>query len=142
MAKQIQIGHHIFYRLNSGLGTDAAFSQRYAGKEPDLPPPPSAVAVAAEATDQAQALIDPVLGAEKPPQVAADAAGLAGADQPKQVLLADANKPTLLIDKVTNAAVPVTKSKRASDDCHAEGGKQLRPASPNDLHSGGSANGC
>ncbi len=55
LAKQVQIGHHIFYRLRGGLGTDAAFSQRYAGKEPDLPAPPSAVAVAAEATGQAQA---------------------------------------------------------------------------------------
>src|SRR5205085_10886699 len=77
LAKQVQIGHHIFYRLQGGLGTDPAFSQRYAGKEPDLPPAPSTIAVAADATGQAQTLLNSTLTGDKPPTVAADAAGLA-----------------------------------------------------------------
>ena len=33
LAKQVQIGRHIFYRLQGSLGTSAAFSQRYAGSD-------------------------------------------------------------------------------------------------------------
>lgn len=140
LAKQVQIGHHIFYRLKGGLGTDPAFSQRYAGKEPDLPPPPSTVAVAAEATDQAQALLNSGLAGDSPPPLAADAAGLAAADQPKQVLLADSKRSGLLIDR---GAAPSEPHKRAqSDDCSADKGKRILPAAPNDLHAGASGGGC
>ncbi len=58
LLKQVQIGHHIFYRLRGTLGSSAAFSQRYPGMEPNLPPPPSTVAVANEAADQAQQLLE------------------------------------------------------------------------------------
>jgi hypothetical protein len=138
LAKQVQIGHHIFYRLKGGLGTDPAFSQRYAGKEPDLPPPPSAVAVATQATDQAQALLNS--GLAGPPPVAADAAGVAAANAPKQVLLADSSKATLLIDQ---GAVPASPPKRKpSDECAVSAGKQIRPMSPNDFRAGASHTSC
>jgi spore germination cell wall hydrolase CwlJ-like protein len=140
LAKRVQIGHHIFYRLKGGLGTDAAFSQRYGGKEPDLPAPPSAVAVAAQATDQAQALLDSALAGEKPPTVAADAAGIA--IEPKKVLLADGSKPTLIIDQGGAPAIAPSAKKKSEDDCPAAMGKPLKPVGPNDLRAGKSADGC
>jgi spore germination cell wall hydrolase CwlJ-like protein len=138
LAKQVQIGHHIFYRLRGGLGTDAAFSQRYAGKEPDLPPPPSAVAVATQATDQAQALLNS--GLAGPPAVAADAAGVAAANAPKQVLLADSSKPTLLIDQ--GAARPAAPKRKPSDECATGTSKQILPTAPNNFHAGASHTSC
>jgi hypothetical protein len=141
LAKQVQIGHHIFYRLKGGLGTDPAFSQRYAGREPALPPPPSTVEVAAQAADQAQALLDSGLAGDHPPPLVADAAGIAAAGEPKQVLLADANKPALLIDKDASAATPAPK-KQAHADCDVESGKRIVAATPNDLHAGKSGIQC
>jgi spore germination cell wall hydrolase CwlJ-like protein len=144
LAKQVQIGHHIFYRLKGGLGTDAAFSQRYAGKEPDLPPPPSAAAVAAQAVDQAQAqalLNSGLTGTPTPPRVAADEVGLAAAGEPKQVLLADTAKGGLLIDKDA-AQVPAVRNKRRVDECPTEPSKRVVAERPQDLHAGVSRDGC
>ena len=141
LAKQVQIGHHIFYRLNGRLGTDAAFSQRYAGKEPDLAPPPSTVAVAAEATDQAQALLNSGLAGDAPPPLAADAAGLAASGEPKHVLLADSSKGALLIDQGTAPTTQATKH-RQQDNCPAEAGRQMRPAAPTDLHASNPSDAC
>ena len=138
LLKQVQIGHHIFYRLRGGLGSSAAFSQRYAGQEPTLPTPVSAAAVASEATDQAQELLNP--GVPGPPPLAADAAGLAAAQEPKQLLLADISKGALLIDQ---GAAPVqSREKRNGDDCPTTGGKQSVPVSPTDLHAGSSNPSC
>lgn len=140
LAKQVQIGHHIFYRLRGGLGSGAAFSQHYAGREPTLPPPPSAVAV--EATDQAEALLNSGLAGDHP-QLAADVPALAAAKAlPTQVVLADGSKGTLLIDQGAAPAATAKRPKR--EDCSAsqQGSKQLLPASPNDLHAGSSATGC
>ena len=141
LATQVQIGHQIFYRLRGGLGSEAAFSQRYAGAEPLPPPAPSAVAV--EAADQAQALLDSGLAGEqpKPAAVLADAAGIAAASQPKQVLVADSSKGALLLD---NGATPAATSakKRARDDCPTGDGKQVLPTAPNDLHAGAAPAGC
>lgn len=141
LAKQVQIGHHIFYRLKGGLGTDPAFSQRYAGKEPDLPPEPSTVAVAAQAIDpaQAQALLNSGL-AGAPPAVAADAAGVAAASEPKQVLLADRSKAILLIDK--GGAHAQMSKRTAQSECEVHTGKQIEPLAPNDLHARPSGSGC
>src|SRR4051794_3533668 len=105
LLKQVQIGHHIFYRLRGTLGSSAAFSQRYPGMEPNLPPPPSTVAVANETADQAEQLLESDVPARTP--VAAHAAGLAAAAEPKQVLLADSNKGQLLIDQ---GEVPTRRS--------------------------------
>ena len=143
LAKQVQIGRHIFYRLRGGLGTDAAFSQRYAGKEPDLPSPPSAVA--AEAADQAQALLNSGLMGDlpAPPKVVADAAGIAAATQPKQTLLADSAKGSLLIDNGAAPAVNARAPRRqAQDDCPATTGKPMQAAAPNNYRSAASGGGC
>ncbi len=131
LAKQVQIGHHIFYRLRGVLGTSAAFSQRYAGSEPLLPSP-STVAVAAEATDQAQALAKSGLAGVPP--LAADAAGLAAQPAPKELLVADNNKGHLLIDQ-GNQQAP-TKKRGNDGDCSLNRSKQILPASPDDLHAG------
>jgi spore germination cell wall hydrolase CwlJ-like protein len=144
LAKQVQIGHHIFYRLKGGLGTDAAFSQHYAGKEPDLPAPPSTVAVASQAVDpaQAQALLNSGL-AGTPPPVAADAAGIAAAAEPKKVLLADSSKGTLVIDGAQPMSTPAKPAKRKSEqDCPAGTSKQILPTAPSDFHAHQSAGGC
>ena len=144
LAKQVQIGRHIFYRLRGGLGTDAAFSQRYGGSEPE-PPAPSAIAVAADATAQAQALLNSGLTADvpRPPKVLADAAGIAAATQPKQVLLADDRRGTLVID---NGAPTIADGRSArpkvQDACSATTGKPMRASAPNDYHAGSSAGGC
>jgi spore germination cell wall hydrolase CwlJ-like protein len=139
LLKQVQIGHHIFYRLRGGLGSSAAFSQRYAGQEPILPAAPSTVALAAEASDQAQALMEN--GPPAPPPLAADAAGLAAADEPKQVLLADSSKGVLLIDQGATPA-QTNRRRRSTGECPADSGKQIRPAAPNDFRVGSSNTDC
>jgi spore germination cell wall hydrolase CwlJ-like protein len=141
LLKQVQIGHHIFYRLRGGLGTDAAFSQRYLGREPDLPPPPSALAVAS----QAQQLLNSGLTADvpAPPRVLADAAGIAAATQPKQVLAADTSKGSLLIDNGAQPAMNAGPAKRkVQDDCASATSKRMQAASPNNYHAGATADGC
>ena len=145
LAKQVQIGHHIFYRLRGGLGTDPAFSQLYGGKEPDLPPPPSAVAVASQATDQAQALLNSGLISDlpAPPKVVADAAGMAAATQPKRMLLADSIKGSLLVDKGEQPVANGGKTSRKSQEtCVSGTGGPVQPIAPNDFHAGLSAGGC
>jgi spore germination cell wall hydrolase CwlJ-like protein len=140
LAKQVQIGHHIFYRLKGGLGSNSAFSQRYAGAEPNLPPPPSTVAVAAEATGQEQALFSSSLAV--PPAVAADAAGIAAAPVPKDVLLADNHKGVLLIDQGATPAANSNKKKPSQHECSTANGSKMLPAAPEDLHAGASGSSC
>src|SRR5437763_9247340 len=127
LLKQVQIGHHIFYRLRGGLGSGAAFSQRYPGTEPNLPAAPSTIAVAAEATDQAQALMDN--GPPAPTPLAADAAGLAGAQEPKPMLLADNRKGELLIDQGA-APVQASRKRAGTSECPADSSKQVLPKAP------------
>lgn len=140
LAKQVQVGQHIFYRLQGSLGSSGAFSQRYAGREPELPTPPSSLAVAVEATDQAEALLNSGLAGDRPPTVAADAAGIAAAGQPKQVLLADTNKSALLIDGDAGPAPPPKRKQQT--DCSGPREKRVKPASPTDLRAGASIEGC
>ena len=47
--KSAQLGHHIFYRLRSIFGEGRAFSQRYAGSEPEIKVPGAAIADSAGA---------------------------------------------------------------------------------------------
>ena len=136
--KQVQIGHHIFYRLKGNFGSAAAFSQHYSGSEPILPTPASTAAVANEAADQAEQLLNPV--PPGPPPVAADAAGLAAAQEPKQVLLADSSKAELLIDQ---GAVPSKKAApKASDECAATTSKRIVPVSPKDVRASDPGRSC
>jgi spore germination cell wall hydrolase CwlJ-like protein len=137
LAKQVQIGHHIFYRLKGALGTSAAFSQHYAGAEP-IPAAPSPLASGTASSDQAQALLNSPLAAH--PIVAADAAGVAAQPVAKDMLVADNNKGHLLIDQGTR---PERPRKGSSDEqCPAAASKQILPASPNDLHAGIKGDNC
>jgi spore germination cell wall hydrolase CwlJ-like protein len=138
LLKQVQIGHHIFYRLRDGLGSSAAFSQRYAGKEPTLPAP-STLVVASQATEQAQELLNS--GPTGPPPLAADAAGIAAAGEPKQVLLADASKGVLLIDQ---GAAPAQASgkRRTQSECMTSGSRQILPTAPKDLRARSEDSSC
>lgn len=130
LAKKVQIGRHIFYRLRGELGSARAFTQRHAGQEPDLLSPPSTVALAIEATDQAEALLDRGPDFAVPP-VGNDRALVLGDDAPKEAILADTLKGVLVADGVS-APARVTKQREA-DQCRAERGRQLVPSAPNNL---------
>jgi hypothetical protein len=78
----------------------------------------------------------------RPPRVLADAAGIAAATQPKQELLADSRKGSLLID---NGAQPTTGARakgKAQDDCSVATAKPLQATGPNDYRAGASSGGC
>ena len=140
LLKQVQIGHHIFYRLKGGLGSSAAFSQRYAGQEP-APPPPSSLVVANQAVEQAATLAAPPQP-PGPPPLAADAAGIAAASEPKQVLLADNGKGELLIDQGSPQLQANPKRRSTSNDCATSGAKRILPAAPTDYRAGKADSGC
>ena len=97
------------------------------------------MAVASEATDQAQELLASGLAGATP--VAADAGVLIAAqDTPKQLLYADEAKGVLLTDQ-PSAPAQVAKA-RPRDDCPTGGSKQVLPVAPKDLRVGSLASGC
>ena len=140
LLKQVQIGHHIFYRLKGTLGSSAAFSQRYAGGEPP-PPLPSALVVANQAVEQAATLATPPQP-PGPPPLAADAAGIAAASEPKQVVLADNGKGELLVDQGAPQPSATPKRRPAGNDCAPTGTKRILPAGPADFHVGKADRNC
>jgi hypothetical protein len=98
------------------------------------------VAVAKEAADEAQQLVESDIPTRTP--VAADAAGLAAAAEPKQVLLADSSRGQLLIDQ---GAVPVVRKApqtKGRDDCPAPSSKRIVPVAPNDVRVGNTKTVC
>ena len=128
--KQVQVGRHIFYRLKGGLGSNNAFGQRYAGREPAVVPQ-STIILTAEALAQS----DEVLAAEIPgstddrppnPIIAADATI-------REPLAADDRSGVLIGDVATDA--PKKKS-ATSKDCPAKASTKIMPAAPNELRSG------
>jgi spore germination cell wall hydrolase CwlJ-like protein len=128
--KSVEIGRHIFYRLRSSLGDSNAFSQRYAGVEPDPPQPaqPGATVVipSAAVTDQlANALIGDEVN-NGPKQVEKVSA------QPSSPLLIDASPSSLVADSgVPKGSAPNAKSAR---DCPATiDDKRVSPLRPNDV---------
>ena len=139
LLKQVQIGHHIFYRLRGSLGSSAAFSQRYAGMEPNLPPPASTVAVANEAVDQAEQLLNSDVPGRTP--VAADGTALA-APGPKEVLLADTGKGQLLIDQGAAPVVGKAAPPKSREDCAAASSQRIMPVAPNDVRVGSPNSSC
>jgi spore germination cell wall hydrolase CwlJ-like protein len=133
--KTVQIGRHIFYRLRSSLGDSRAFFQRYAGSEPLLPKPDTAVVIPpADVTDQlASALIsDGVTASAQEVEKAAPPTTPAP--------LIDSLHGTLIgDDRVTTE---VKRPKERSECPPSSEGKQLRPLGPNDIRAGDSHNGC
>ena len=134
LAKQVQIGHHIFYRLQGGLGTRAAFSQRYGGKEPLLPTAPSTASVAAEAVDKAQALL--TSGLAEPSPLAADAAGIAGGNGQPQAGPPRRCEQGHAPDRPRHRSAAPSPSAARREDCSAPSEKQIRPVTPADMHAG------
>lgn len=139
--KSVQVGRHIFYRLKGGLGSAAAFSQRYGGREPE-PPLPSTIEVALQAVEGA----DPTLAAPKDESGLQVSTGeLLAPSPPEPNLVADVTRGTLILD---GDAPPVpqqrsTAGPKKSETCGgAEDGKPLRPMSANDMRARGAKGGC
>jgi spore germination cell wall hydrolase CwlJ-like protein len=140
--KSLQVGRHIFYRLKGGLGASSFFRQRYGGVEP-LPPPPTAVEVAAEAVASAAVPaftppnIDPNLQAPVGELVASTAA-------PAAQLAADTLAGTLVIDgDAPRGASSGGSRPKSSENCTAAGGSnRLRPMSANDVRAQKGSTGC
>lgn len=88
--KQLQIGHHIFYRLKGGLGAALVFNQRYSGQESES----ETASAVAQALDSSETL-DAVLGAGA---TAVLGDGDAVASPPRDLLKADREQGKLAID--------------------------------------------
>jgi hypothetical protein len=136
LAKQVQIGAHIFYRLKGALGSSAAFSQRYGGSEPAIPTRGQFNPMIQTPTEMGSLLGPEVSGT---PELAADRPVVALADT-KTNLLADAQKGTLIAD---GNSVPIHQSRaKRAEDCGSSGSKQIKPTDPNDLRLGHSDTRC
>ena len=114
LAKEVQIGAHIFYRLPGSLGSAGAFSQRYARKEP-LPPSPTASEVVADAVNEAMAETNPLT----PPDPLAGAAGDPVGLPDVGPLKADEERGTLILGE--QAAAPALSKPLAPSDCKPVG---------------------
>ena len=135
--KTVQIGRHIFYRLRGGLGDRSAFSQRYAGSEPEIPPPNGTV-VLPQSTSTEQ-----LAGALRGDNVNGPARDVERAGQPAQPpLAADANGGSLIADGQAAAAAGSHRPKETPDCPSAGESKQLSPLGKADLRAGGSSSGC
>ena len=135
--KTVQIGRHIFYRLRSRLGEPNAFMQRYAGTEPEVHPPTTAIILPETAATEQLAgalLSDNLNGPLKDVEKAGQAA-------PTQ-LAADIGGGSLLADGQVPAA-PAPKKAKPSTDCTAAGdSKKLSPLGKAEMRPGGSSGGC
>ena len=135
--KTVQIGRHIFYRLRSTLGERSAFSQHYAGTEPEVKPPNAAVVLPQSAmTEQlAGALLgDNVNGPSKEVERAAPPA--------TPSLAADLGSGSLIVDAQPPTAAPKPRTKPPADCPAAGDSKKLSPLEKADLRASGSASGC
>jgi spore germination cell wall hydrolase CwlJ-like protein len=138
--KSVQIGRHIFYRLKGGLGSAGAFSQRYAGTEPETPLPSSV-----EVALQIVADIDPISGAlNEDPALQVPTGELTAPAPPEPNLVADVTKGTLILDG-DGARLPqqsATTPQKAPKSCDTpDDDKRLKPMSANDVRARG-AGGC
>jgi len=135
--KSVKVGRHIFYRFKGGMGSAAAFSQRYGGLEPE-PPPPSTVQVALDAVG----ISNPMLNIPTEDTGLQVPAGnlVTPAPPPEHKLVADTTQGTLVLDGDTPLAPKSTtdeartKKPQACDDNE----KRFRPLSPTDMHAAGS----
>ncbi len=136
--KTVQIGRHIFYRLRGSLGDRNAFMQRYAGTEPVVHPPNTAVVLPPSAvTEQlANALLgDKVNG----PSIDIEKAGPAASSP----LAADVGGGSLIADGQTSASTPAPRRPKSSTDCPAGlENRQLSPLGKADMRAGNPASGC
>lgn len=135
--KTVQIGRHIFYRLRSVLGDTRAFVQRYAGTEPEVRPPGTAVVI------PESAMTEQLAGALLGDNVNGPARDVERAGQPPAPpLAADLAAGSLIGDGQAPAVQPARRTK-PSADCPAHGeSRQLSPLGKADLRAGGSATNC
>jgi hypothetical protein len=136
--KTVQIGRHIFYRLRGTVGESRSFFQRYAESEPAIPAPRPAILAAGPALGpDEQQLAKVVLGEDTKGTVKeTEKIGL-----PSSPLLADAVRPTLILDEQLPAVT--THRAKKSKECPADADrKRLTPLSANDFHSEASSTGC
>jgi spore germination cell wall hydrolase CwlJ-like protein len=134
--KTVQIGRHIFYRLRSTLGEPNAFAQRYAGTEPVVHPPDSAIILPQSATTEQLAgalLSDNLNGALKDVEKAGQPAPPA--------LAADIGSGSLIVDGQVPAAPPLPKAKAATD-CQTPDSRKLSPLGKADMRSTASPARC
>ncbi|MFL6725279.1 MAG: WecB/TagA/CpsF family glycosyltransferase [Sphingomicrobium sp.] len=134
--KSAQIGRHIFYRLRTALGDAAAFSQRYAGAEPQVREPGTAVVIppAAMTEQLANALVG-----DSTPKAATDVEK--ASPQPSSPLAVDAERGTLLAD--ADAKPPAAHGVKPNTECAATGERrQLAPIGANDVRVSSAASGC
>lgn len=135
--KQRQIGHHIFYRLRGSLGSAAAFSQRYGGREP-IPTSPVAVEVALDAINQVAvdlSLPGPqgtVLETGRPQPLEADK--LRG-----NPLVADERRGSLISG---GSLVPPAATRANSGCAVSDAAVKTAPVKANDLRSTGKSRVC
>ena len=134
--KSAQLGHHIFYRLRSIFGDGRAFSQRYAGSEPEIKVPGAAIVIppAAVTPQLANALIgDGVQGITKDIEKAAA--------PPGPTPLVHSARGTLLADG--SNAPQKSRQQKPSGECAASSDRrQLGPLRANDVRSSLDAPGC
>lgn len=130
--KSVEIGRHIFYRLRSSLGDSDAFSQRYAGVEPEPPRPaqPGATVVI-PSTAVTEQLANALIGDEVnngPQQVEKASA------QPISPLLVDTSPASLVAD--SGFPKPLAPKAKSARDCPtAIDDKRISPLRPNDVRS-------
>jgi spore germination cell wall hydrolase CwlJ-like protein len=131
--KTTRIGRHLFYRLRALLGSSRAFSQVYAGKEPE---PPSqiqikSVAEIVNATIASQGDSKSISGQLAPPPATG---------QPNVPLLADTSQGVLIMDG--GAAAARSRISHVSECRRAEDSKQAKPLAVNDLRLNKPGSGC
>ena len=133
--KTLQIGRHIFYRLRNSLGDSRSFFQRYAGSEPPIPQPGTALVLPSSPDSQklADALISDDLNGLVP-----EVEKVAQAASP---LVIDSSRGTLIGDQQGSAASS-PRPKPASDCPIGSDGKKLAPLGANDMRSGAGQSTC
>jgi spore germination cell wall hydrolase CwlJ-like protein len=127
--KQVQVGRHIFYRLKGNLGSSAAFSQRYAGRELAVVPQQTII-LSGEAVAQSDEVLESVVPgtvaetAPPNPIIVADAVV-------REPLAADNRSGELIIGDAAHNA-PKKKAK-TTNDCAPKDSNRIMPAAPNQL---------
>jgi N-acetylglucosaminyldiphosphoundecaprenol N-acetyl-beta-D-mannosaminyltransferase len=135
--KTVQIGRHIFYRLRSTLGERNAFSQHYAGAEPEVKPPNAAVVL------PQSAMTEQLAGALLGENVGGPSKEVEKAAQPvTPPLAADLGGGSLIVDGQPLVAAPKPRTKPPMECAAAGESKKLSPLEKADLRAGGSALGC
>ncbi|MCY7281121.1 MAG: cell wall hydrolase [Sphingomonas bacterium] len=129
--KLVQVGRHIFYRLKGNLGSSSAFSQRYAGREPDIVPQSTIIVTGQAVAESSEVLVPVVPGSvtidrSPNPIIVADAVI-------QEPLAADTRSGALMIGEGTPSAS--NKKVTPTKDCPPKDSTRILPTAPNELRS-------